>query len=75
MDKYVQIIEEPQYNLMINLKLLEKETLSKWCRMLKSYDIKRLNTYNLIPMYKQMYVEKPRKPKKYIKNGDITKYI
>lgn len=66
MDKYIEILEEPQYNLMINLKLLEKETLCKWYRKLKQNDHKRLYRYKLEPVSKQKYTKNPKTSKHFI---------
>jgi hypothetical protein len=60
MDKYIEIISEPKFNDTIQIKLSEKETLSKWYRKLKSYDVRRLNNYKIHPIYSKIYTKKPR---------------
>lgn len=71
MDKYVEIITEPKFNDSINLKLLEKETLSKYCKILRTHDNKRLYKYDQEPVYKHIYTKRPRKSKKVLAKGDI----
>jgi hypothetical protein len=65
MDKYIEILQEPKYNCMINLKLLEKETLCKWYKTLKYNDHKRVYRYKLEPVSIQKWTKKP-KTSKYI---------
>ena len=55
MDKYIEIIEEPKYNLMI------KETICNWSvfqRQMYSYDEKRRLYYDIKPIYKANYRKK-----------------
>ena len=57
MDKYIEIIEEPTYNLMIN----KKETLrnrSRFQTLIHSYDVKRYKIWHIPPIYKQEYTKK-----------------
>jgi len=68
MDKYIEIIEEPKYNLMI------KETVCKWSlfqRQLYSYDENRRNKYNIDPIYKANYRKKAYKKQKMFKKSDF----
>lgn len=55
MDKYIIIVEEPKYNLMI------KETLcncSRFQKLMHSYDNGRYAKWNIKPIYKQEYTKK-----------------
>lgn len=64
MDKYIEIIEEPKYNLMI------KETICNWSvfqRQMYSYDEKRRLYYNIEPIYKANYRKKAYKKQKCLK--------
>lgn len=57
MDKYIQIIQEPTHNLMIN----KKETVcsrSHYQKKLYSYDNFRYQNWKLPRIYKQEYTKK-----------------
>lgn len=57
MDKYIEILQEPTYNLMIN----KKETLcncSRFQNLMHSYDNKRYAKWHIKPIYKQEYTKK-----------------
>lgn len=57
MDKYIEVLEEPTYNLMIN----QKETIrnrSRFQSLMYSYDNNRYWKWGLPRIYKQEYSKK-----------------